>query len=81
MNGWDGWGSPLGDIGEEGHHLSKQDFGIGALAYSTGRVSHDEDVRREIAAVLSANDEFERLYTPVCFRPRLRKERHAHRAN
>lgn len=57
MDGWDGWGSPIGEIAETAD-IGGSVLDIDAFAYRTGRVSHDEDVRQQIAAVLAAEDPY-----------------------
>lgn len=57
MDGWDGWGSPIGEIAETAG-IGGSVLDIDAFAYHTGCVSHDEDVRQQIAAVLAADDPY-----------------------
>lgn len=65
MDGWDGWGSPIGEIAEPAEIAESAGFNgrrkqvsldIGHLGYALGRPDHDDDVSRDLAAVLSRGD-------------------------
>lgn len=48
MDGWDGWGSPIGEIADSvASGLDHHD--IASLGYSVGCIDHEEDVRHAIA--------------------------------
>lgn len=58
MDGWDGWGSPIGEVsdGAECQRGQQPCLDIRNIGYPIGRVDHGEDVSRDIAAALSGGD-------------------------
>lgn len=68
MDGWDGWGSPIAEIAETAACFRDATMlEIGAFGYTAGRVTHEDDVSREIALALQADDPMDELCPISCY--------------